>query len=191
MFFVINRCLSLPLGVGVYILLRENRRLSHGEAEENFFPSLSFENWLNFNVLEISMIAAPHTMQVRCRSADWEKSHRKEHYCLSYITYSSPEIQIKSNFDVSSSTWMILIQRQSRMTPFRVTAYWIEILMNPAHRSQAQAAQELCRAAETQQQCCALQSLNSCPFSIAACWFHKGILECKCQRYTIVYQYHL
>lgn len=50
------------------------------------------KRWLNFNVLEISMNAVPHTMQVRCRSADWEKSHRKEDYCLSYITYSSPDI---------------------------------------------------------------------------------------------------
>lgn len=50
------------------------------------------KHWLNINVLEIPMIAVPHTMQVRCRSAYWEKSQRKLDYCLSYITQSSPEI---------------------------------------------------------------------------------------------------
>lgn len=47
---------------------------------------------LSLNVLELPMTAVPHTIQVRCRSADWEKSHRKEDYCLSYVNYSSPEI---------------------------------------------------------------------------------------------------
>lgn len=62
-------------------------------VKQKIISSLALlKHWLSLNVLEIPMIAAPHPIQVRCRSADWEESHRKEDYCLSYINYSSPEI---------------------------------------------------------------------------------------------------
>lgn len=72
----VNRCFPFPLWVGSDILIRGNRKLSHGEAEDNFFLSPS-QTLVEPYVLQVPLTAIPHTTQARCRPADWEKSRRK------------------------------------------------------------------------------------------------------------------
>lgn len=55
--------------------------------QRRIFSLALLKHRLKFNVFKISMIAVPHTVQVRCRSADWEKSHRKEGGLLLILHY--------------------------------------------------------------------------------------------------------